>query len=71
MISGANPKTAPAERSNWPAVSSKVIPSAISPSSGMKENIELRFSAERNASFLAQKMMTTMTSSVSGRVCGC
>jgi hypothetical protein len=67
---GTNPKTAPTDRSNCPAVSSMVMPSAMRPTSGKNARMPLRFPDDTNAGFHVQNTATTTTSIAAGRASG-
>ena len=71
MTRGTKPKTLPTERSKTPAVSSRVIPRAMMPNSGMKANMFEMLVIDTKAG--SKKASTTHApmSSAMGMISGC
>src|SRR6185437_691690 len=67
---GPSANTAPTERSNSPAVSSKVMPSAMMPSSGMYAIMLEMLSGDRKWLLANPKPATTATKINSDAICG-
>ena len=66
MSTGQNPNNEPTERSNSPAVISRVMASAISPSSTVKASMLPMLSTDRNAGLICQKTKIMATSRTNG-----
>ena len=66
ITTGAKPKTEPTERSNSPEVISRVMASAIRPSSTVKVSALLTLVSDMNAGLMAVKTTSISTRSASG-----
>ena len=71
MSTAEKPKTEPTERSNSPDVISKVIASAIRPSSTVKASVLLMFWSDRKPGLIDQKTTSSSASRTSGPNSGC
>ena len=71
MMTAEKPNTEPTDRSNSPDVISKVMASAMRPSSTVKASVLLMFSSDRNSGLIDQKTTSSTTSRTSGPNSGC
>ena len=66
ISTGQNPNSEPTERSNSPDVISKVMASAISPSSTVKASMLPMLRDDKNAGLICQKTNTMTTNRMNG-----